>query len=264
MISSQDINLHRRVETDMERSGRVVVITGGSRGIGRSIALRFAQEKADIIILHYDPDESASDETLGLLSDLGVDAESHKVDVSSMKDVKRFFDDLLSRRGHVDVLINNAGITRDNLLMRMSEDDWDMVVRVNLKSVFICTQAVVRSMIKQRRGAIVNIASIAGHIGNAGQANYSASKAGIMGFTKTVAREIASRGVTVNAVAPGYIATEMTAGLPEKVKESFLQQVPLGRLGSPEDVAAAVYWLCSDDASYITGQTIHVNGGMSM
>jgi len=164
----------------------------------------------------------------------------------------------------VHVLVNNAGITRDTLLMRMSEDDWDAVIRINLKSVFNCTHAVVRSMVKQREGRIVNVSSVVGLIGNAGQANYAASKAGIIGFTKTVAREVAARGITVNAVAPGFIHTEMTASLPEKVKESFLQQIPLGRVGRPQDVAEAVYWLCSNAASYITGQTIHVNGGMFM
>ena len=248
----------------MDNSGRVVVVTGGSKGIGRAVALKFAQEKAKICIVHYDPDESSSDETLNILTQQGIEAESHRVDVSSYGDVEVLFDNILYRFGKVDVLVNNAGITRDTLLMRMSEEEWDTVIRVNLKSVFNCTHAVIRSMIKQRGGRIVNISSVVGRIGNAGQANYAASKAGIMGFTKTVAREIASRGITVNAVAPGFINTEMTASLPDKVKESFLQQVPLGKMGEPEDVAEAVYWLCSDAAGYITGQTIHVNGGMFM
>ncbi|MGD2124967.1 MAG: 3-oxoacyl-[acyl-carrier-protein] reductase [Desulfobacteraceae bacterium] len=248
----------------MVESNRVVVITGGSKGIGRSVALRFVDEKANIVIVHYDPDESASNETLKMLSENGVDAESHKVDVSSHIEVDTLFKEILSRFGKVDVLINNAGITRDALLMRMSEDEWDAVLRVNLKSVFNCTQAVVRSMIKQRKGRIVNISSVVGQIGNPGQANYAASKAGIMGFTKTIAREVASRGVTVNAVAPGFINTEMTASLPDKVKEYFLQQIPLGRIGETEEVAEAVYWLCSDAASYITGQVVHVNGGLFM
>jgi 3-oxoacyl-[acyl-carrier protein] reductase len=161
-------------------------------------------------------------------------------------------------------LINNAGITRDTLLMRMSEDDWDAVIRINLKSVFNCTYAVIRPMIKQRAGRIVNISSVVGQIGNAGQANYAASKAGIMGFTKTIAREVASRGITVNAVAPGFIDTEMTASLTEKAKDYFLQQIPMGRIGKPEEVAEVVYWLCSEGASYVTGQVIHVNGGLYM
>lgn len=248
----------------MSDSERVIVVTGGSKGIGRSVALKFAEEKPRIVIVHYDPDESAANETLDMLSVHGIEAISHKVDVSLNEEVGKLFKEIISQMGRVDVLINNAGITRDALLMRMSENDWDMVMNVNLKSVFNCTQAIVRPMIKQRSGSIVNIASVVGQIGNAGQANYSASKAGIMGFTKSVAREVASRGITVNAVAPGYIDTEMTASLPSNVKEAFLKQIPMGRLGVPEDVAETVYWLCSDAAGYITGQTIHVSGGIFM
>jgi 3-oxoacyl-[acyl-carrier protein] reductase len=243
---------------------RVVVITGGSRGIGRSIALRFAEEGPKIVIVHYDPDEEASLETLALLKEKGVEAVSHKLNVASWEGVLDFFKGILSDYGKVDVLVNNAGITRDTLLMRMTEKDWDTVIQVNLKSVFNCTQVVVRAMMKERYGRIVNISSVVGQIGNAGQANYSASKAGIMGFTKTVAREVAPRGITVNAVAPGFIDTEMTAVLPEKVRENFIQQIPMGRMGRPEDVAEAVYWLCSEAACYITGQIVHVNGGMYM
>ena len=248
----------------MVDSGRVVVITGGSRGIGRAVALRFAEEKAKVIIIHYDPDESVANETLNMLAEQGIEAESHRVDVSSYGDAEVVLKEILSRFGKVDVLVNNAGITRDTLLMRMSEDDWDTVIRVNLKSVFSCTHAVVRPMLKQRGGRIVNISSVAGQTGNVGQANYAASKAGIIGFTKTVAREVAARGITVNAVAPGFINTEMTSSLPDKVKESIMQQIPLGRIGQPEDVAEAVYWLCSHAAGYITGQIIRVNGGMFM
>ncbi len=243
---------------------RVVIVTGGSRGIGRQIALKFAQEGAKIIILHYDPDETASDETLSMLREKGVEAESYKVDVSSHDTVTSLFSDIIKKHGRIDVLVNNAGITRDSLLMRMRVSDWDMVMAVNLKSVFNCTQAVIRKMMKQRSGRIVNISSVVGQIGNAGQANYSASKAGIMGFTKTVAREVAPRGITVNAVAPGFIDTEMTAVLPEQVKEDFIKQIPIGRFGKPEDVAETVYWLCSEAAGYITGQVIHVNGGLFM
>jgi 3-oxoacyl-[acyl-carrier protein] reductase len=245
-------------------ASRVVVITGGSKGIGRTIALKFAQEKASIVILHYDADESESESTLKMLAQQGVEAESHKVDVSSFAAVDGIFKDILSRFQKIDVLINNAGITRDTLLMRMTEADWDAVININLKSVFNCTQNVIRSMVKQRSGKIVSISSVVGQIGNAGQANYSASKAGIMGFTKTIAREVAARGINVNAVAPGFIDTDMTSVLPEKIKEAFIQQIPLGKLGQPEDVAEAVYWLCSDGASYITGQVIHVSGGMYM
>ncbi len=243
---------------------RVVVITGGSKGIGRSVAFKFAEEKARIVLMHYDPDDSASEETLNALAEMAVEAESFKVDVSSFEAVAASFKDILAKYEKIDVLINNAGITKDTLLMRMNESDWDAVINVNLKSVFNCTKAVVGPMIKKRSGKIVNIASLVGQIGNAGQSNYSASKAGIMGFTKTVAREVAARGVNVNAVAPGFIDTEMTAVLPEKVKDAFIQQIPLGKLGMPEDVAEAVYWLCSDAATYITGQVIHVSGGMYM
>ena len=243
---------------------RVIIVTGGSRGIGRAAALKFAEDNPKIIIVHYDPDDSCSNETLNILASMGVEAESHKVDVSSFEAVGALFKDILSRYKKIDVLVNNAGITRDTLLMRMSEDDWDTVIRVNLKSVFNCTRAIVRPMIKQRKGCIVNISSVVGQIGNPGQANYSASKAGILGFTKTIAREVAARGVTVTAVAPGFIDTEMTAVLSEKVKENLRLNIPLGRMGKPEDIAEAVYWLCSEAANYITGQVIHVNGGMYM
>lgn len=243
---------------------KVVVITGGSKGIGRSVAYKFAEQKSRIIILHYDPDDSAAEETLNVLTQNGVEAESHRIDVSSFESVAALFNNILSTYEKIDVLVNNAGITKDRLLMRMSEADWDDVINVNLKSVFNCTQATVKSMIKKKSGKIVNIASVVGQTGNAGQANYSASKAGILGFTKTVAREVASRGINVNAVAPGFIDTEMTEVLPEKVKDNLIQQIPLGKLGMPEDVAEAVYWLCSEKAAYITGQVIHVSGGMYM
>jgi 3-oxoacyl-[acyl-carrier protein] reductase len=248
----------------MGEPSRVVVITGGSRGIGRAVAMKFSEERPRVVIIHYDSDLSASEETLRLLAGKGVVAESHRLDVSSKGDVESLFKDIFSSLGRVDVLINNAGIARDALLMRMSEEEWDTVIRVNLKSVFNCTQAVIRAMVKQRSGRIVNISSVVGQIGNPGQANYSASKAGIMGFTKTLAREVAGRGITVNAVAPGFIRTEMTENLPDKVRDYFLQQIPLGRAGEPEDVAEAVYWLCSNAASYVTGQVIHINGGLFM
>jgi 3-oxoacyl-[acyl-carrier protein] reductase len=247
-----------------DTQSRVVVITGGSRGIGRAVALRFSREKASVVLIHYDPDESYAERTVKDIEAQGAAAESLKIDVSSVKDVDDVFTDIVGRHGRVDVLINNAGITRDTLLMRMNEDDWDAVLAVNLKSVFNCTRAVVRTMAKQRNGRIVNISSVVGQIGNAGQANYAASKAGIMGFSKSVAKEMAVRGVTVNVVAPGYIDTEMTSGLPDKVKDGFLSQIPLRRIGSPEDVAEAVYWLASDAAGYITGQVLHVSGGMYM
>jgi 3-oxoacyl-[acyl-carrier protein] reductase len=243
---------------------RVVVITGGSRGIGRAIAYRFAQEKPRIFFLHLDPDDADCDETLTALDSMGVQSEGYRVDVSSFKAVDTFFEDVLSRFKRIDVLINNAGITRDGLFMRMSEEDWDRVLEVNLKGVFNCSKAVVRSMVKQRRGWIVNISSVIGQIGNIGQVNYSASKAGIMALTKSLAKELAARDIHVNAIAPGFIDTGMTAVLSEKAKQRFLERVPLGRIGKAEDVAEAAYWLCSDAASYITGQVIHVNGGLYM
>jgi 3-oxoacyl-[acyl-carrier protein] reductase len=193
-----------------------------------------------------------------------VAAEGYRADVSSFQVADQLFGELLEKHEKIDVLINNAGITRDTLLLRMSEEIWDDVIRVNLKSVFNCTKAVIRAMSQQRSGAIVNISSVVGQIGNFGQSNYAASKAGIMGFTKSIAREVAGRGINVNAVAPGFIDTEMTEVIPEKAKENFLKQIPFGKMGKPEDVAEAVYWLCSDAAGYITGQVIHVNGGMYM
>ena len=245
----------------MENSQKVVVITGGSKGIGRAVAFKFAEIDAKIIIV-YHADDVASSDTLKMLSQKGIEAESHKIDVSNLADVQDLFKEILSKYGKVDVLINNAGITRDNLFVRMSEDEWDMVMQVNLKSVYNCTRTIVRSMIKRRGGRIISVSSVVGQMGNAGQANYAASKAGIIGLTKSLAREVAGRGITVNAVAPGFIDTEMTAVLSDKVKESMLRQIPMGRIGSPEDIAETVYWLSSDAAGYITGQVIHVNGGM--
>ena len=248
----------------MSASKRTIVITGGSKGIGRAICLRFAREGARIIFVHYDPDDLAEKKTLGLLDPMNVEARSEKLDVSSFRDVEEFFQRVVKDFQRVDVLVNNAGITRDAFLMRMSEEQWDQTLQVNLKSVFNCTKAVTRSMIKEKSGRIINISSVTGQIGNIGQSNYGASKAGIMGFTKTVARELASRGITVNAVAPGFINTEMTQKLPDKAKEAFLSQIPMGRVGEPDEVADTVYWLASEGATYITGQVIHVSGGLYM
>jgi 3-oxoacyl-[acyl-carrier protein] reductase len=245
-------------------SKRTIVITGGSKGIGRAICLRFAREGARIIFVHYDPDDLAEKKTLELLDTMNVEARSEKLDVSSFRDVEEFFQRVVKDFQRVDVLVNNAGITRDAFLMRMSEEQWDQTLQVNLKSVFNCTKAVTRSMIKEKSGRIINISSVVGQIGNIGQSNYGASKAGIMGFTKTVARELASRGITVNAVAPGFINTEMTQKLPDKAKETFLSQIPMGRVGEPDEVADTVYWLASEGATYITGQVIHVSGGLYM
>lgn len=248
----------------MSEAKRTVVVTGGSKGIGRAVCLRFAEEGARIILAHYDSDEIAANETLGMLKNLKVEARSEKIDVSSFSEVETFFAGVIKDFQQLDVLVNNAGITRDNLLMRMSENDWDAVLSVNLKSLFNCTRAAMRPMIKQRSGAIVNISSVVAEMGNAGQCNYAASKAGVLGFTRSIARELAGRNVTVNAVAPGYIKTEMTEKLSDKAKESFLSQIPMGRIGEPGEVAEAVYWLTSSYAGYITGQVIHVNGGLYM
>ncbi len=248
----------------MPESKRIVVVTGGSSGIGRAVCLRFAREGARIIFVHYDPDDLKANETLGLLGKMDVEAKAEKLDVSSFGAVEEFFKEVVREFQGVDVLVNNAGITRDAFLMRMSANQWDEVLEVNLKSVFNCTKAVARSMIKERSGRIINISSVVGQIGNIGQSNYAASKAGIIGFSKSIARELANRGITVNAVAPGFVNTEMTQKLPDKVRETFLAQIPMGRIGEPDEVAETVYWLASASATYITGQVIHVNGGLYM
>ena len=248
----------------MSRSKRIVIVTGGSKGIGRAVCLRFAREDTRIVIVHNDPDNVEADETTRLLDSMGVDARAEKLDVSSFSAVQEFFTGVVKEFRKVDVLINNAGITRDAFLIKMSETQWDQILQVNLKSVFNCTKAVARSMIKERSGRIVNISSVVGQIGNVGQSNYAASKAGITGFTKSVARELARRGITVNAVAPGFIDTEMTQNLPDKAKDAFMSQIPMGRIGMPDEVAEVVYFLASEGTSYITGQVIHVNGGLYM
>jgi 3-oxoacyl-[acyl-carrier protein] reductase len=247
-----------------ENEKRVAVVTGGSRGIGRAIILALAEPDLQVVFNHFDPDDVAAAETVRLAAERRCQAEGEKLDVSNYEGVQEFFRKVADRFGRIDILVNNAGITRDGFLSRMKEADWDAVLAVNLKSAFNCTQAVSRYMMKQRYGRIVNIASVVGAMGNAGQANYAASKAGVIGFTKSIARELASRNVTVNAVAPGFIETDMTAVLSDKVKEAFLAQIPLGRAGRTEDVAQAVRFLISEAASYITGQVIHVNGGMYM
>jgi 3-oxoacyl-[acyl-carrier protein] reductase len=245
-------------------ANRVIAITGGSRGIGRAIGLRMADAGTSIYFNYYDRDSRDAEETVKLIEDAGGRAWGACVDVASQEDVQNFFKKVIEECGRVDVLVNNAGITIDTLLVRMKEKDWDRVLAINLKGAFHCLQAVAKIMMKQRAGRIINMASVVGMIGNPGQANYVASKAGLIGLTKTAAKELAPRGITVNAVAPGFIDTHMTADLPEKVKDAMLAQVPLGRIGQPEDVAEVVAFLASKKASYITGQVIHVNGGMYM
>lgn len=240
---------------------RTIVVTGGSRGIGRAICLALARPAARIYFNYYPEDPMAADTEKEIVA-LGSEAKSACVNVASEKEVADFIEGIVGETGRIDVLINNAGITRDSLLVRMKESDWDAVLDVNLKGTFNCTRVAARHMMKQRGGAIVNIASIVGVTGNAGQANYVASKAGIIGLTKTVAKELAARGVTVNAVAPGFIATDMTDALPENIRNQMVGQVPLGRAGTPEDVANLVAFLASEQAAYITGQVIHISGGL--
>jgi 3-oxoacyl-[acyl-carrier protein] reductase len=246
----------------MSLEGKTAIVTGAAQGIGRAIAECLAQAGADIVVADLDPGRST--ETVDSVEKLGRKALNIKVNVADANDTKAMVEQVLKAWGKVDILVNNAGITRDGLLLRMKEDDWNLVLQINLNGTFNCTKAVLQPMTKQRYGRVVNIASIVGVIGNAGQANYSASKAAVIGFTKTVGREYASRNVTVNAVAPGFIDTAMTHGLPTEVKDTLLKQIPLGRLGTPADVAAAVRFLVSEEAAYITGHVLHVNGGMLM
>jgi 3-oxoacyl-[acyl-carrier protein] reductase len=239
----------------------VALVTGGSRGIGRVIAEHLAKSGINVAIC-YSGNENAAQETIEACKKHGVQAMYVKADVSNADDVTEMFNQIKELMGPVEILINNAGITRDGLLLRMSEADYDAVLDTNLKGTFLCTKAAIKDMMKARNGRIINITSIVGVQGNAGQANYSASKAGVIGFTKSVAREYGSKGVTVNAVAPGFIQTAMTDQLPDNVKEAYLKQIPLARFGTPEDVADVVDFLASDKASYITGQVIEVTGGM--
>jgi 3-oxoacyl-[acyl-carrier protein] reductase len=246
----------------MELEGKVAIVTGAAQGIGRAIAETLARAGADVAVVDRDVAHAA--EAVAAITRLGRRGIAVKADVAEWTDVQEMVDQVIAGLGRIDILVNNAGITRDSLLLRMKEEDWNMVLDVNLTGTFHGTKAVLPVLMKQRGGAIVNIASVVGVMGNAGQANYAASKAAVIGLTKTVAREYASRAVTVNAVAPGFIDTAMTHGLVGDAREALLKQIPLGRLGTPNDVAEAVRFLVSPAAAYITGHVLHVNGGMLM
>jgi len=247
----------------MKLENKVSMITGGARGIGKEVAMAFAREGSDIAICDVDEGtlEAAKKEIEGAT---GRKVLAMKVDVISLKDCEAFVNKILDNFGKLDILVNNAGITRDNLLLRMSENEWDAVLDVNLKGAFNCIKAVTRPMMKQRNGKIINMTSIIGIMGNAGQANYSASKGGLIALTKTVAKELGSRNINVNAIAPGFIQTDMTAKLTDEMKENMLKLIPLGKLGTTKDVANLALFLASDDAIYITGQVVQVDGGMVM
>lgn len=244
-------------------NGKAALVTGASRGIGAEIAKQLAKEGARVAV-NYSGSQSKAEEVVNEIIAAGGQAFAIQASVSDAENVTEMVKQTIEQFGSVDILVNNAGITRDNLLMRMKESEWDDVIDTNLKGVFLCTKAVTRQMMKQRAGKIINIASIVGVSGNAGQANYVAAKAGVIGLTKTTAKELASRHINVNAIAPGFITTEMTDELSDVVKNQMLTQIPLSKLGNPQDVAKAVVFLASDDASYITGQTLHVDGGMVM
>jgi len=245
----------------MNLSGKTALVTGGSRGIGRAIAIKLASFGVNII-LNYSKSEQKAVELVNEIKSYGVNAIAIKADISKLKEAENLIQEGLLNFSKIDILVNNAGITKDALLMRMSEDEWDEVMNVNLKGTFNITKSLIRSMIKQKNCSIINIASVVGLSGNAGQCNYSASKAGIVGFTKSLAKEVAKKNIRVNAIAPGFIATEMTNSLSENVVEDYLSKIPLARLGKPDNIADAVVFLASDLAEYITGQVLVVDGGL--
>jgi len=247
----------------MQLKGKSAVVTGGSRGIGRAIALELASCGANVVV-NYTRNSKAADEVVAEIEAMGSSGMAVKADVSIASEVENLVNEVLKTFGSIDILVNNAGITRDNLIIRMTEKEFDEVINTNLKGAFICTKAVSRVMIKQKSGKIINVSSVVGIVGNAGQSNYAAAKAGLIGFTKSMAKELAKRGINVNAVAPGFIQTDMTSVLPENVKEEFLKSIPLMRIGKPEDIANTVLFLASEYSDYITGQVINIDGGMVM
>jgi 3-oxoacyl-[acyl-carrier protein] reductase len=247
----------------MIRDGRVAIVTGGGRGIGRAVAVRLAKEGANVAIT-YRSNDAAAEEAAEEVRAAGAQSEIFQGDVATPEDVAALFEGVGEALGRVEILVNNAGLTRDNLMMRMKESEFDEVLSTNLKGTYLCTRAALRPMIRARWGRIVNISSVVGLVGNAGQANYAASKAGIIGFTKSVAREVAQRGITANVVAPGYVETELTQSLTDDIKDQIKSQVPAGRFAEAEEVAGVVAFLAGEDAGYVTGQTLAVDGGMTM
>lgn len=247
----------------MNLTGKVALVTGASRGIGQATAIDLAKAGADVVV-NFIGNEAVAQETVEKIEALGRKAIKIKADVGNAEEVQAMVDEAVAVFGHIDILVNNAGITRDGLLIRMKDSDWDDVLNINLKGVYLVTKAVAKLMVKQRAGRIINMTSVSGVTGNVGQANYAAAKAGVIGFTKTCAKELAARGITVNAIAPGFIETAMTDVLPEKIKEGIAGTIPFGRMGQPEEIANVVTFLASDFASYITGQVLNVDGGMVM
>lgn len=247
----------------MSLKGRNALVTGGSRGIGKAIAIALAKEGANIII-NYTSNSQSAEAVVNEIQSYGVKALAVKANVSNSQEVKAMMEEIEEKLEGVDILINNAGITRDNLFMRMKDEEWQQVMDVNLNGIFYCTKAVVRRMMKQKYGKIINMSSVVGVMGNAGQANYCASKAGVIGMTKSLAKELAPKGINVNAIAPGFIDTDMTAVLNENIKDQMLEHIPLKKYGKPEDIANLVVFLSSENSQYITGQVIHVDGGMAM
>jgi 3-oxoacyl-[acyl-carrier protein] reductase len=251
------------VTVTLDLSGKIALVTGAGRGIGRATAIKLGAAGAKVAV-NYNASESAAQEVVEAINAAGGEAKAVKADVSKNDQVEGMINGLVKEWGRVDILVNNAGITRDNLMMRMSQEEWDAVMDTNLRSAYFCTRAVLRPMLRNRWGRIICLSSVVGLTGNTGQANYAAAKAGLIGFTKSIAREVGARNITANAIAPGFIETDITAGLPEELKASILKTIPVERYGQPEDVASAVLFLASDLAAYVTGQVLNVDGGMVM